>query len=162
MIRPAELFGVLLRHRVRFIVVGGAAAVLQGVPITTLDIDIVYDRAEDNLSSLEAALVELDAIFRTDDRKLRPNMSHLRSTGHKLLKTNLGVLDVLATIEEDTEYGALIADSEDVRVGDLSIRVLTLERLIAVKRKLTRPKDRLMLEHLEATLDEKRKSRREA
>ncbi len=42
----------------------------------------------------------------------------------------------------------------------LSIRVLTLERLIEVKKKLTRPKDRLMLQHLQATLDERRKSRR--
>ena len=156
-IRQAELLRLLLRHRVRFIVVGGAAAVIQGVPITTLDVDIVYDRSEDNLVALEAALAELGAVFRTDDRKLRPDMSRLRSTGHKLLITNLGVLDVLATIEDDVEYGALLADSEDVAIGDLFVRVLTLERLIEVKTKLTRPKDRLMLEHLKATLDEKRK-----
>ncbi|MBI2395511.1 MAG: hypothetical protein HYV09_38445 [Deltaproteobacteria bacterium] len=42
-------------------------------------------------------------------------------------------------------------------VGDITIKVLSLERLIETKRKLTRPKDRLMLMHLEATLDERRK-----
>lgn len=157
MIRPLELYGVLLAHRVRFIVVGGAAAVLQGAPINTLDIDIVYDRAEDNLEGLLKALADLDAVFRTDARRLRPNETHLRSSGHKLLQTRLGVLDLLATIEEDTDYATLLPDSEVIRLAELEVRVLSLERLIKVKEKLTRPKDQLMLLQLRATLDERRK-----
>ncbi len=39
----------LSRHDVDFIVIGGVAAILEGVPITTLDLDIVYDRAPENL-----------------------------------------------------------------------------------------------------------------
>lgn len=160
MIRQLELFSVLLRHRTRFIVVGGAAAVLQGVPITTLDVDIVYDRALDNLTGLGEALAELDAVFRTDPRRLRPNESHLRSSGHKLLQTRYGVLDVLATIEQDTDYDALLPHAEDIALGGLTVKVLSLARLIEVKRKLTRPKDKLMLMHLEATLDERAKGRK--
>lgn len=157
MVRQAELLRVLVEHGVRFIVVRGAAAVLQGVPINTLDVDVVYDRAEDNIAALLAALTELDAIFRTDARRLRPNESHLRSTGHKLLQTRFGVLDLLATIEDDTEYTELLPHAERICVGELNVMVLSLERLIEVKRKLTRPKDRLMLLHLEATLDERKK-----
>ncbi len=160
MIRPAELLRVLVDHRVRFIVVGGAAAVLQGAPINTLDIDIVYDRADDNIGAMLMALDALDAVFRTDPRRLRPNESHLRSSGHKLLETRLGILDVLATIEDDTDYAALLPHAEAMAVGALTIMVLSLERLIEVKRKLTRPKDRLMLLQLEATLDERRKQSR--
>jgi hypothetical protein len=37
---------------------------------------------------------------------------------------------------------------------------LTLEKLIELKRKLSRPKDKLMLLHLEAALDERRKQQR--
>jgi hypothetical protein len=159
-IRHVELFRLLNRHRVRYIVVGGAAAVLQGVPITTLDVDVVYDRADDNVAALIPALAELDAVFRTDARKLRPNESHLRSDGHKLLQTKLGILDLLATIEDATDYAALKPFAEDVALGDMTVQVLSLERLIEVKKKLTRPKDRLMLMHLEATLDERRKSRK--
>jgi hypothetical protein len=156
-IRPLELFGELLGSGVRFIVVGGAAAVLRGVPVNTLDIDIVYDRAEDNLRPLADALGRLDAVFRTDARKLRPDLTHLRSTGHKLLQTRLGVLDLLATIEDDTEYAALLPFATEVVLGELRPLVLTLDRLIEVKKKLTRPKDRLMLLQLEATRDEQRK-----
>jgi hypothetical protein len=37
-------------------------------------------------------------------------------------------------------------------------RVITLERLIEIKRHLTRPKDKLMLMQLEAALEERRKA----
>jgi hypothetical protein len=48
-------------------------------------------------------------------------------------------------------------DSEIVTIAGLPIRVLTLERLINVKEKLDRPKDRLMLAVLKATRDERSK-----
>jgi len=152
----ADILRTLLHHRVDFVVVGGMAAVLQGAPVHTFDIDIVYSRAEDNVARLLAALRDLDAVFRTDPRKLVPNESHLRSTGHKLLSTRHGVLDVLGTIEENTSYEDLLQDALWLEVAGAPIRVLSLERLIQVKEKLTRPKDRAMLLVLKATLEEKR------
>ncbi len=41
--RFLEQLRVLVRHEVDFIVVGGVAAVFEGAPIVTLDLDIVYD-----------------------------------------------------------------------------------------------------------------------
>ena len=40
-----DILGVLVRHGVGFIVVGGVAATLEGAPVTTLDLDILPDRA---------------------------------------------------------------------------------------------------------------------
>lgn len=153
----ADILHSLVRHDVAFIVVGGMAAALQGAPVNTLDIDIVYSRSEENIARLMAALAELEAVFRTDPRRLVPNESHLRSTGHKLLQTKHGILDVLATIEESTSYDDLFPDSTVLEVAGVPVRVLTLERLIEVKAKLNRPKDRAMLLVLQATLDEKRR-----
>ncbi|MDP3207854.1 MAG: hypothetical protein Q8M65_01775 [Rhodoglobus sp.] len=39
--RLVELLGVLVRHEVEFVVVGGVAAVINGAPITTSDLDII-------------------------------------------------------------------------------------------------------------------------
>ncbi|MDI1436168.1 nucleotidyltransferase domain-containing protein [Polyangium sorediatum] len=153
----ADILRTLLHHQVDFVVVGGMAAVLQGAPVHTFDIDIVYSRAEENVARLLAALQDLDAVFRTDPRRLVPNESHLRSTGHKLLSTRHGVLDVLGTIEEDTSYEDLLQDALWLEVAGAPVRVLSLERLIQIKEKLTRPKDRAMLLVLKATLDEKRR-----
>jgi hypothetical protein len=46
--RPAAdvtpILSVLRRHGVRFVVVGGVAAVVEGAPITTFDVDVVHER----------------------------------------------------------------------------------------------------------------------
>ena len=151
----AEILRTLVRREVRFIVVGGTAGVLQGAPIHTLDLDIVYAIDEENVARLDAALRELGAIFRGDSRKLAPDPSHLRSRGHKLLVTREGALDVLGAIEVDAGYEQLLPDADVLDIGGIDVQVLSLERLIAVKEKLDRPKDRVMLEILRATLAER-------
>ena len=55
---------VLIRYEVDFIVVGGVAAVFEGAPIITLDLDIVYDRSPENNPRLAAALRELKATYK--------------------------------------------------------------------------------------------------
>lgn len=149
------LLEVLVRHRVDFIVVGGVAGVLQGAPLLTRDLDIVYRLTEENEQRLLAALDDLDATFRADSRRLKPRLSHLASRGHKLLSTRLGDLDCLGTIEDDTDYEDLLPHADCMRVGEIDLRVLSLRRLVEVKEKLSRPKDRLALLQLRAALDER-------
>ena len=74
---------------IEFIVVGGAAAVLQGAPITTQDLDIVHQRTPDNIARLVALLDDLDAFFRPtlSGRYIRPTSEHLAGTGHVNLTT---------------------------------------------------------------------------
>lgn len=78
----------LVRHEVDFILVGGLAGVLQGAPVNTKDVDILYSLATANPERLMNALIELEARFRADPRNLTPNLSHLNSKGHKLLATD--------------------------------------------------------------------------
>lgn len=67
---------------VEFIVVGGAAAVLYGAPITTEDLDIVHRRSPENVSRLKALLYELDARVRElANRRLPPQESALLGDG---------------------------------------------------------------------------------
>ena len=42
----------LSRARIEFILVGGIAAVVQGAPITTFDLDIVHSQAAENIQKL--------------------------------------------------------------------------------------------------------------
>jgi hypothetical protein len=46
--RFGETLRVLARHNVEFIVVGMAAGILQGVPLMTLDVDIVHRRTAES------------------------------------------------------------------------------------------------------------------
>lgn len=127
------------------------AGVLQGAPAVTFALDILYSRTSENVARLFAALEQLDAVFRTDDRRLRPSKSHLATAGHKLLNTTLGIVDVLGFVR-DSSYEDLLPDTIELEAEGLTFRVLELERLIEVKRLAGRPKDLAVLPLLEATL----------
>ncbi|HKW98031.1 MAG TPA: hypothetical protein VJN43_09865 [Bryobacteraceae bacterium] len=49
---------VLSNHKVDFILVEGVAAVIQGAPIMTFDVDVLYGTAPVNLTRLLAAILE--------------------------------------------------------------------------------------------------------
>ena len=55
---PRPILGVLVRHEVRFVAIGGIAASLQGSTTITNDFDICYARDQENLERLTAALKE--------------------------------------------------------------------------------------------------------
>ena len=62
---------------VKFAVVGGLAAVLNGAPVNTFDLDIVPARDEENIAKLLRVLDSLDAIYRMQpERRLKPGSSH--------------------------------------------------------------------------------------
>lgn len=51
-----RLLQALVEKDVRFIVVGGLAAVAQGVPFVTFDVDVVHERSPENVRRLLAVL----------------------------------------------------------------------------------------------------------
>jgi predicted nucleotidyltransferase len=148
--------------QIDFILVGGFAAVCNGVPVVTLDVDIVHSRDAGNVARILPFLESIDAIFRIQpDRRIRPNASHLSGRGHLNLLTSLGQLDLLCTIGQDLTYEDLLPSSEEMEIADgLCIRVLNLEKLIQIKSELHGEKDRAVLPILRRTLEEKRKLKR--
>jgi predicted nucleotidyltransferase len=153
----ARMLRVLSEEQVEFLLVGGIAAVLQGAPVLTQDIDILYRIEEANLSRLEKALDRLRAVARHDPRNLRFDKGHLRTRGHKLSTTTAGPLDILGSINDGVTYEDLIPTSDELEVAGCLVRVISLDDLVALKRKLARPKDLAMLPVLEATLRERKK-----
>ena len=144
---------------VDFILVGGLAAVLNGAPVHTYDVDIVYAREPANVERLFRVLNQIDTIFRAQpERRLKPSESHLRAGGHLNLLTSYGPLDVLGGIGENLSYQELIQHSSELEVGDgIRIRVLNLETLIALKEQLGGEKDQAVLPVLRRTLAEIKK-----
>src|SRR5262245_1412708 len=56
-----RLLGALVRGEVRFVLVGGVAAVLQGVATSTFDVDVVPSRDRENARRLAVVLRSLEA-----------------------------------------------------------------------------------------------------
>ena len=142
-----------------FLLVGGLAAVAQGAPLTTMDVDVVHRRDADNVDRLLAFLESVDARYRgrPADQVLRPTREALLGDGHQLLVTTLGPLDVLGAIEGGRGYESLLPESMTVEVEGQPVRVVRLEALAELKRGATGVKDRLVLAILEDTI--RRRSR---
>lgn len=62
---PERILEVLARFGVDYVVIGGVAAILQGVPLPrTLDLDVAASHGKTNLEKLSAALKDMDAKLR--------------------------------------------------------------------------------------------------
>jgi hypothetical protein len=145
----------LLAADVEFVLVGGLAAVVQGAPLTTFDVDVVHRRTEENVARLLAFLTSIGARYRNRNRPgppLPPNRSALLGPGHSLFMTDLGPLDALGAIEGGADYDQLLPESLPVPIGGRTVHVLSLAKIVALKRASSDPKDKLRLRVLEATL----------
>jgi hypothetical protein len=146
----------LARHGVDFIVVGGVGAAFQGAPIATFDLDVVHSREPANIDRILAALKSLGAVYRSPAvNTIRPDRSHLASSGHQLLMTRFGPLDLLGVIGSGSDYGSLLPDSEWVEASPkIKVRVLRLHAIIKSKEEVGGEKDQAVLSILRRTLEE--------
>jgi hypothetical protein len=155
---PAAILEVLIRHDVRFVLIGGVAAQALGSPSITGDVDICYARDHDNLDRLADALADLAAVRRglpTDAPRMPPlDARTLRAGGLFTLTTRYGDFDILATPDPGLDYQQLVERATTVRVHGASIPVASLTDLMEMKRAAGRPKDRIELEILGALREE--------
>lgn len=143
----------LIDAGIEFVLVGGLAAVVQGAPITTMDVDIVHRQTTGNIAKLIAFLKSIGAHHRRlDDKVIQPIAEHISGRGHALFTTRLGPLDVLAVIEEGQSYEDLIDYTVEIEFRGRTIRVLDLEMLVKLKKSLKDTKDDRRLPILEETL----------
>jgi len=152
------LLGRLASAGIDFVVVGGVGAVLQGVPTTTFDLDIVHARDAENRRRLHDLLASLEARYRQHlPRILTPTLEDLDSDGHLLLVTSEGPLDVLGTVTGGRRYEDLVEHSTTMTLGgEHAFRVLDLETIIELEEKTGRARDLAQLPVLRETLGKKR------
>lgn len=149
-----ETLRSLCANRVDFILVGALAAVLNGAPITTYDVDVVFAVNPENVSRVLKWIDQAQGIFRIQpERRLRPNESHVSAGRHLNLVTRYGAVDLLGFIGDDLKYEQLLPRTNEMDIGDgLRIRVLNLETIITIKEKLATEKDLAALPMLKSTL----------
>lgn len=151
------LLSALATSKVRFIVVGGAAATAHGAARLTQDLDIVYARDLENLERLATALAPLVPYLRGMPPGLPFTLdaAALRNGLNFTLTTTVGSIDLLGEIVGGGGFDALIDHCVDMTLFGHRCHVLDLETLIAVKRAAGRPKDIEAIAELEALLEER-------
>ena len=143
------ILDVLTRHDVQFIVIGGFAALAQGSPLPTQDVDIVPATEPDNLSRLSAALKELDAKVRAIELDEPLPFDHdadsLAAARIWNLTTKYGDLDITLMPSGTQGYDDLKRDAIEIEVGGVRLRIASLADIVRSKEAAGRDKDRLAL-----------------
>lgn len=157
---PERLLRALVEHGVEFCVIGAVAAWLQGNPTVTLDLDVMPRRDLDNADRLAAALNSLGVRARREGGPVELDGGDFLGWQVQRFETEAGPLDVVP-------HAAAIGGFEDVAtielaLGDIAVRVITIDEVIASKEQLGRPKDTAALPALYATREALRRRRRDA
>lgn len=123
----------LVRAKVGFMLVGLSAAALQGAPVVTQDVDLWFRDLE-------------DPRFRKVLRKV--GGTYIPSTGDQppvLAGRGVELFDLVLTMHGLRSFEEEYRNAIKISLGTFKVHVLPLERIIASKRSLNRPKDRLSL-----------------
>jgi hypothetical protein len=150
------VFAALTKRNVRYLVVGGVAVVLHGVPRFTADIDLVLSLDRANVLAALDALAGLayqprapvplrdfaDPALRRDwieDKGL--TVFGLWSPDHPATEIDL-------FIEEPFSFEEVFARATRVDLGENHVTVASIADLIELKRRADRPRDREDIERL--------------
>ena len=145
-----EIVETLAAHDVEFIVIGGQAEVLLGSARVTYDTDLCYRRTPHNLQRLAEAVKELLPSLRgaPPDLPFRLDAQSLALGNNFTFRTTAGDLDLLGYVEPLGGYDEIAQHAVTMPLGDLQIKVISLDDLIRIKENIGRPKDRDSLMHL--------------
>jgi len=130
----------LNRVGVGYMIVGLAAAALQGVPAVTQDIDLWFRDFSD--PGIGEALKRVGGFY------VPPTASTPPMFGGK----NVALFDIVLTMHGLRSFDHELKGAVRIRVGRMTLRVLSLERIIASKIATGRQKDRLVLPVLKDAL----------
>jgi len=152
------LVAALVDGRVRFIIVGGAAATAHGSARLTNDLDIVYDRSDENIRCLAEALAPYHPYLRGSPEGLPfvLDVATIRAGLNFTLNTSIGAIDIFGEIVGGGPYERLERQCVPLTLFGHRCLVLSLDTLIDVKRAAGRPKDLDAIAELEALREESR------
>jgi len=148
--KEARFLQALVEEGVEFLVVGLAAAALQGAPAVTQDIDLWFRDLSD--PALRRALRKVGAIYVPPSLQNPP----------LLAGGDAGLFDVVVKMHGLGSFAQEARRALRIPIGTVEVRVLPLARIIASKKAAGRPKDRAILPALEDALRVLRSRKRPA
>ncbi len=141
-----EVLRALNRARVRYLLIGGYASVLHGVPRTTLDLDLALDSDPANVRRALAALRRLGLRAETD------RVDEILAQGGVTAANDRSV-DLLTSLK-GARFHDLWRRRIEVRIPGARVPVVSRRDQIRLLRAAGRPQDREDADALESLVDE--------
>lgn len=146
----AQVAQLLHKRRLTAVLIGNAAAALQGSPVTTMDLDFMFRKTPGNLAKLKRLADDLEAVV------LRP---YYPASGlFRMVRDRDGLqLDFMSRLDGIRSFESLRARALRVEFRGAALLVADLRDIIRSKEASDRPQDRAVLPVLRRTLDEQEK-----
>jgi hypothetical protein len=143
-----SVVAALAAVRLEAILIGNAAAAIQGAPVTTVDFDFMFRSTPANLAKLKRFAVRLEAVI------LRPY--YPASKLFRVMNDDWGLqADFMPAIHGVKSFNSLRSRADKMDFSGYGLWVANLADIIASKRAAGRPRDNAVLDILEKTLREK-------
>ena len=145
-----EIIASAFHHRrLDAVMIGNAAAAINGAPVTTLDIDFLVANTPEYYRKLAAIAQDLNCQF--IELKL-PDDNYMYRLAHKEEPL---VIDILFALSGIKSMAVLKKNAMPVKFGKHILLVAALADIIRSKKAAGRPKDLATIPILELTLNEK-------
>lgn len=139
----AEVARCLNDAKLEAVLIGNAAAALQGAPVTTIDFDFLFRKTPRNIQKMKDVARALGATI------LRPY--YPVSDLYRIVRDDDGLqVDLMATIHGVRSFAGLRDRATQMEIGGVSLLVAALADIIKSKKAAKRPRDLAVLQVLES------------
>lgn len=145
-----EVIDALEKESVDYILIGGFAMVLYGMPRATQDLDIFIQNREENVEKLRTALFQL---FRD---KSAFEITQFELNEYSVVRYGTGggfYIDILSKLEDAFTFDDL--NFEETEIDGHTVKIATIETLYKLKEKTLRAIDKTDMFFLEQILKNK-------
>lgn len=150
MIIYEEIFRDFQKHKVKYLLVGGMALNLHGSVRNTADLDILVEMSDENLRKIVTILkkrgyrvrqpVDPMGIAEAKTRKIWIERKHMKAFNFFRDK-ELKEVDLI--IDSPVSYDTAKAKASNIKIGSLSLPLISIDDLIKMKKNTGRQIDRM-------------------
>jgi len=145
-----EILIALAKGKIKFVICGGVAVVLHGVERLTMDIDIAVSMEEENLYTLIYVMKNLgmsprvpvppEALISPEKRKIMCEEKNALVFTFIDLQNPYRQVDIF--LGNDNLYNNLIDDASYIDLDGCSIPVISISKLVQMKKEVTPPREK--------------------
>lgn len=144
-----KIFQVLNQYNVRYLICGGLAVNIYGIPRMTADIDLLLDFEEENVSNFESAVkyllfqsvipLSINTFVKKEDRLIAIKEKNL--IAYSYFNSMKGYMNLDVLLDAPIEFDVLWRNKAERLLGETTIYLVSVEDLIELKKYANRIQD---------------------
>jgi len=145
-----QIFKLLYEHNIRYLICGGLAVNIYGIPRMTVDIDLVLDLNSENIESFVEVLSKLGYkpqlpvnLVTLADKKIREDLKNDKNLiAYSFYNPSKDFMQLDVLIDVPLSFDELWATKETRQVSSFSVYLVSVEQLIKMKEYSNRVQDK--------------------